>query len=228
MSCFADLCYTCFVTCPAKYWIQYFRVVCRYVKTHKTASSTLAGVMRNICGHYGITPVRRDLLRAAQARNQVQAGPIDTANLTMVQQAVELAYNAREQGAVAIVDHLRYSEAKQALLPQPLLKFTSVRHPMGRVHSHVFHKLCYKVSRAQGLDSLSNHPCHDFDASSTFGQQVLASYTPRTRWKHVRAFPTNHVYNYIRGNAATVDAALQHYDFVFVTERMDEGENGGH
>lgn len=35
------------------------------------------------------------------------------------------------------------------------------------------------------------------------------------------------MFNYIRGNASSVAAALQHYDFVFVAERMDEGVRYG-
>lgn len=46
------------------------------------------------------------------------------------------------------------------------------------------------------------------------------------RWQYVKAYPHNHCFNYIRGNASTPEAALAQYDFVFVAERMDECEYG--
>lgn len=79
----------------------------QYVKTHKTGSSTLAGVFRSISAHYGVTPVRRDLLYTAQ-RDLFQPGRSDTANHTLVKAAVDLAYEASEVSAVGIVNHLKF------------------------------------------------------------------------------------------------------------------------
>jgi hypothetical protein len=47
----------------------------------------------------------------------------------------------------------------------------------------------------------------------------------RNRWSFVRV-PSRHnlVFNYVRGNTTTAEAALAQYDFVFVSERMDEGK----
>eukprot|EP00775_Hariotina_reticulata_P001783 gene1783-2117_t len=42
------------------------------------------------------------------------------------------------------------------------------------------------------------------------------------RWAYAKRQSSDFLYHYIRGNASTVEAAAAKYDFIFVTERMDE------
>lgn len=62
------------------------------------------------------------------------------------------------------------------------------------------------------------------DRNETFMNRLLELDDVRNRWSFVRV-PSRHnlMYNYVRGNATSPEAALAKYDFVFVSERMDEG-----
>jgi len=193
--------------------------MCRYVKTHKTGSSTLSGVFRSICAHHGITPVRRDLLYDAQPRSLFQPGAMDNADMPKVQSAVDQAYNASEVSAVGIVNHLKYSPARAAFLKAPFFRFSSVRHPVSRIYSQFVDDNCWGSLRGR-----EKSLCFSFNGTSIFGRSVLSQDTLENRWKYVRRYPHNHCFNYMRGAAATPKEVLDQYDFVFVAERMDECE----
>lgn len=193
----------------------------RYVKTHKTGSSTLAGVFRSICAHYGITTVRRDLLYAAQHNNPGQLDGKDNVDMDRVAEAIDLAKNASELAAVAVVNHLKLTEAKLALL-QPEFIFSSVRHPVPRIYSQFVDNLCW-ANKNRG--KLGYDACWFFNSSSAFGQRVLSEDTLENRWQFLKTYPRDQSFHYMRGSAATVVDALDQYAFVFVAERMDECES---
>lgn len=186
----------------------------RYVKAHKTGSSTLAGVFRNICAHHGITPVKKNKFNPLEWMPDAQAA-------AKLGELVDAARNATDALEFAIITHLNFSHPKlNAFLRamdglRPLL-FTAVRHPLKRTYSHFIQKKCAQV---HGI--LGGRQC---DRSQAHLNKALEFDTIENRWKFVKQ-PSmrDYMFNYIRGNATTVEAALAQYDYVFVTERMDEG-----
>lgn len=208
---------------PTNFW---------YVKTYKTGSTTLSSVFNSICAHYGIVWLRWDTVKAvAQLQNQgvrhLEQG---------MKQAVENVYAATDIKHLAITSHISYSDQAAAQFKQPLMRFTSVRHPVARVHSHFIQNLCYKTAQemgwepgspADGAGPAGPSACDNGDDAS-YLQQALRNDTIEKRWKFARkAFQQNLMFTYIKGSASSVEDAADQYDFIFVSERMNEGERSG-
>lgn len=115
---------------PENFWL---------VKTIKTGGTTLASVLRQLCAHYGVVPVRK------RSINPLEQMP-DAAAAAALHDVVMATKNASDAAAFAVITHLNYSDAKltafqSAVGRRPLL-FTSVRHPLARTYSHFIQAKC--------------------------------------------------------------------------------------
>lgn len=137
---------------PASFWL---------VKTIKTGGTTLASVLRHVCAHYGVVPVRKRHVNPIEQMQDAQAAAALGA-------LVSAARNATDSAHFAIITHLNFSDAKlaafQRALPddggRPLL-FTAVRHPLARTYSH-FIQVCGGVgNRARALSSGNTAHTHE-------------------------------------------------------------------
>lgn len=193
---------------PASFWL---------VKTIKTGGTTLAGVLRQICAHTGVVPVNKRSINPLEQLPDAEAA-------AALRDVIAAAKNATDAAEFAIITHLNYSDAKLAAFQSALggrrpLLLTSARHPLGRTYSHFIQAKCANAAAMLGGKII------ECDRNVTYMNKLLELDNIRNRWSFVKV-PSRHnlVYNYIRGNTTTAEAALAPYDFVFISERMDEGE----
>jgi hypothetical protein len=193
---------------PASFWL---------VKTIKTGGTTIASVLRQLCGQYGVVPVNKRRINPLEQMPDAQAA-------AALHGLVQGARNATDASEFAIITHLNFSHAKLAAFQSALdgrrpLLFTAVRHPLSRTYSHFIQAKCANAAAILGGKII------ECDTNTTFMAKLLELDNVRNRWSFVKV-PSRHnlVFNYIRGNATTAEAALKPYDFVFVSERMDEGD----
>lgn len=196
---------------PTSFWL---------VKTIKTGGTTLAGVLRHICGHYGVVPVNKRRINPLERLS-------DEAAAAGLQQLVQGAKNMTDASEFAIITHINFSDAKLAAFQsvvggrRPLL-FTSVRNPLTRTYSHYIQAKCAAAAAMLGGKIIQ---C---DTNTTYMDKLLSLDNIRNRWNFVHDTSRhNLMYKYVKGNATSPEAALAKYDFVFVSERMDEGEGEG-
>lgn len=194
---------------PASFWL---------VKTIKTGGTTIASVLRQICGQYGVVPVNKRRINPLEQMPDAKAA-------TALHGLVQGANNATDASEFAIITHLNFSHAKLAAFQSALggrkpLLFTAVRHPLPRTYSHFIQAKCANAAAILGGKII------ECDTNTTFMAKLLERDSIRNRWSFVKV-PSRHnlMFNYIRGDATTAEAALEPYDFVFVSERMDEGED---
>lgn len=193
---------------PTSFWL---------VKTVKTGGTTLASVLRQICAHYGVVPVNKPSINPLEKLADAEAA-------AALQSLVLGAKNATDALEISIITHLNFSDAKSAAFRAALggrrpLLFTSVRHPVNRTYSHFIQSKCANAAAILGGKII------ECDRNATYMNKLLELDSIRNRWSFVQV-PSRHnlLYHYVRGNATTAEAALAQYDFVFVAERMDEGE----
>lgn len=207
---------------PTNFW---------YVKTFKTGSTTLSSVFNSICAHYGVIWVKWEAIKnvSQMSYRGIKPSPFELG----FDKAVKAARSVSDVQHVAITSHISYDERASRSFGQPLMRFTSVRHPLSRVHSHFIQTLCYWTAVSMGwrqyqLGSADGGPpgpaaCDNGEDPSYF-ERALSNDTIASRWDFVRKkFQHNLMYWYTRGNAATVEDAADQYDFIFVSERMNEG-----
>ncbi|KAF6255123.1 hypothetical protein COO60DRAFT_250064 [Scenedesmus sp. NREL 46B-D3] len=197
---------------PANFW---------FVKTVKTGSSTLTSVFHSICNRHGITWLKTDLSRltvgvAKPKADQLQAVFDEVAKVT-------------DSDFLAITNHMMYKKDVADVF-RPKMLFTTVRHPLSRVHSHFIQDACVGTAKQLGWSHLLPHRQEQdtgpnfCDTDPRFLEQVLQGDTLEARWDFARSkVAQNYVYEYIRGNTWTVDDAAAQYDFIFLAERMNEG-----
>uniref|UniRef100_A0A383W372 Sulfotransferase n=1 Tax=Tetradesmus obliquus TaxID=3088 RepID=A0A383W372_TETOB len=197
---------------PANFW---------FVKTVKTGSSTLTSVFHSICNRYGITWLKTDLSRLAVGvakpkADQLKAVFDDVAKVT-------------DADFLAITNHMMYKKDVADVF-KPTMLFTTVRHPLSRVHSHFIQDACVGTAKQLGWSHLLPHRQEQetgpnfCDTDPRFLEQVLQGDTLEARWEFARSkLAQNYVYEYIKGNTWTVDDAAAQYDFIFIAERMNEG-----
>jgi len=139
-----------------------------------------------------------------------------------VEKVFEAAYTMTDALGVALTNHLPYNVDVAGMFkgPQPLL-FTAVRHPVSRFHSWFTYRSCNSLPGAT-WETCGNN----FDRHKEFVDAVRQRDTLENRWAFAKEQPPNNIYEYIRGGASSVETAAAQYDFIFVTERMDEGEHG--
>lgn len=169
---------------PASFW---------YVKTPKTASSTLNCVFRSIAGHHGVTMINPDniTMNVAELNHTI---------------AKVLEHMRHEQTSpLGLCNHLKFGTKARTLLKRqgPLLIFTSVREPVAQFHSQ-YTQTCTRLA----ADEASRVKCHGLAVEE--------------RTAMARAVEADPQYAYIRGNATDVEAAAMQYDFIFVRERLEE------
>jgi hypothetical protein len=133
----------------------------------------------------------------------------------------ESAYNLTDALGVGLVNHLPYNVDVAGMFKGPLLLFTVVRHPVSTFHSLFTYRSCYRLPGAT-WETCGNN----FDLHKEFVDAVRQRDTLENRWAFAKEQPPNRIYDYIRGGASSVETAAAQYDFIFVTERMDEGEHG--
>jgi hypothetical protein len=197
---------------PANFW---------FVKTVKTGSSTLTSIFHSICNRYGITWLKTDLSRLAVGvakpkADQLQAVFDDVAKVT-------------DSDFLAITNHMMYKKDVADVF-KPTMLFTTVRHPLSRVHSHFIQDACVGTAKQLGWSHLLPHRQEQptgpnfCDTDPRFLEQVLQGDTLEARWEFARSkLAQNYVYEYIKGDTWTVDDAAAQYDFIFLAERMNEG-----
>jgi hypothetical protein len=191
------------------------------VKTVKTGSSTLTSIFHSICNRYGITWLKTDLSRLAVGvakpkADQLQAVFDDVAKVT-------------DSDFLAITNHMMYKKDVADVF-KPTMLFTTVRHPLSRVHSHFIQDACVGTAKQLGWSHLLPHRQEQptgpnfCDTDPRFLEQVLQGDTLEARWEFARSkLAQNYVYEYIKGDTWTVDDAAAQYDFIFLAERMNEG-----
>lgn len=208
---------------PVNFW---------YVKTYKTGSTTLSSVFNSICQHYGVVWLKWDEMKVVFQLSDKGTKP--TPYQVGMKNAIDKVFNSSDFNYVAITSHIPYSEQAAELIQQPLMRFTSVRHPVARVHSHFIQTLCFWTAVRMGWKpfaplNTSGPPgpsaCDSGD-DSTYMQLATANDTVEHRYDFAKKhFQQNLMYWYIRGDARTVEDAADQYDFIFVSERMNEGES---
>jgi hypothetical protein len=207
---------------PANFW---------YVKTYKTGSTTLSSVFNSICQHYGVVWLKWDEMKIVFQMND--KGPKPTQFQQGMQASIDKVANSSDFKYTAITSHIPYSEQAAELFSKPLMRFTSVRHPVARVHSHFIQTLCFWTAVRQGWKPFAplnttgppGPSACDSGDDSTYMQLATANDTVEHRYDFARKhFQQNLMYWYIRGDVRSVEAAAEQYDFIFVSERMNEGE----
>jgi hypothetical protein len=205
-------------SCPSpQHIVSPFPISFWLVKTVKTGGTTIASVLRQICARYGVVPVNKRSINPLERLADAEAA-------AALQSLVLGAKNATDALEFSVITHLNFSDAKLAAFQAALdgrkpLLFTSVRHPLARTYSHFIQAKCANAAAVLGGKII------ECDRNETYMIKTLELDSIRNRWSFVRV-PSRHnlLYHYMRGNATTVETALSHYDFVFVAERMDEGE----
>lgn len=169
---------------PTSFW---------YVKSPKTGSSTLGGVLRACAAHHGISMVSPG----------VSEHVMDPATLKL---AAWRASRATDAEFVGLANHLPYTKAAHDSLPvlvkNKLLLFTSVREPVSHFHS-VYVQKCFDGEQTEAPTA-----CFEADVE---GRMAAA--------QHMKPNPQ---FEYVKGGAADAAAAVAQYDFVFVRERLAE------
>lgn len=170
--------------------------------------TTLAGVLRTICAHYGTAclnplPGRIGWKKVEEIRDAAEA-------------AVAVGYEH-----VAVSNHGAYlPQAKRHLGKPPVLLFTTVRHPVARVLSAYFYNLIGKHRSHEGVPAEEGAQCV---AALRAGKLCALMKGFKEHYVHDEGvFGRNHIFKYIAGGKETAQAAFGQYDFVFITERFDE------
>ncbi|WIA19512.1 hypothetical protein OEZ85_004123 [Tetradesmus obliquus] len=158
-------------------------------------------------------------------------GPKPTQFQQGMQAAIDKVANSSDFKYTAITSHIPYSEQAAELFSRPLMRFTSVRHPVARVHSHFIQTLCFWTAVRQGWKPFAplntsgpaGPSACDSGDDSTYMQLATANDTVEHRYDFARKhFQQNLMYWYMRGDVRGVEAAADQYDFIFVSERMNE------
>lgn len=173
---------------------------------------------RTISAHYGITPV--------PAHITWSENPL----MSALKRGIQQAKNASESGAISIQTHTPYNEMRASLMRSatvgdiPLLLFTSIRHPVSRVHSSFVQDACQDTARSMNPDPLwVRTQCQGaHGGNQTLANFALQNDTLDARWQYVKRHTQNLNFGYVRGAAATPEAVVEKYDFIFVQERMSE------
>jgi len=181
---------------PTSFW---------FVKNHKVGGSTLAGVLRGICAHYGMACL------------QPRKGRFDWRNEEEVSEAAAAALAVGFEH-LAISNHGKYTPSAARYLGKgkPLL-FTTLRHPKNRVLSAYFWEIIGKRNRHHP----ERHPIQE-------GENCVAALKAGKKCKLLEGFKDkvhaqrNRIFINIHGGKNTSSDVFQQYDFVFVTERFDE------
>jgi hypothetical protein len=147
-----------------------------------------------------------------------------------LRRGIQQAKNASESGAVSIQTHTPYNEMRAKLMRnatvgnRPLLLFTSIRHPVSRVHSSFVQDACQDTARSMNPDPLwVRTQCQGADGGNqTLHSFALQNDTIQVRWQYVKRHTQNLNFGYVRGYATTPEEVVHMYDFIFVQERMNE------
>ena len=174
-----------------------------YVKNFKVGGSTMAGIFRQICAHYGVACL------VPQTASTHFSSPLE------IRDAAHLAKSVGYEHA-ALVNHQEYVPQAACHLGEDIFLFTTIRHPVSRVLSRYFYRLIG--------DEVVNRP-YTYDDGIRCIAQLTSNKTCALLQgfeRHVVVRDGNTVYNYIKGDKKTPKEAFDQYDFVFVTERFDE------
>ena len=186
---------------PTSFW---------FVKNVKVGGTTLAGVLRGMCAHYGMACLNPKEGRIGWKREE---------------EIIAAATAAKDVGFehVTITNHGAYlPEAAEYLgegSQKPLL-FTTLRHPVGRVLSAYFYNLIGEHRSRTGVSEEEGAACIEALRS---GETCKLLEGFEEHYVHDDGvFGRNHIFKYISGGKSTAADAFAQYDFVFMTERFDE------
>jgi hypothetical protein len=184
---------------PASFW---------FVKNVKVGGTTLAGVLRGVCAHYGMACLNPLEGRIGWKKEE---------------EIREVAAAALAVGFehVTISNHGAYipSAARYLGKGKPLL-FTTLRHPVNRVLSAYFYNLIGAHRSHTGVPETEGEDCI---AALRAGKKCKLLEGFKDHYVHGDGiFGRNHIFKYIHGDKNTARDAFQQYDFVFMTERFDE------
>lgn len=142
------------------------------------------------------------------------------------------ARNVSESGAISFQAHTQMTAIRRALMQaatvgqRPLLLFTSLRHPVSRVHSGYVQVACQAVVRSfiPDPDHATNAvQCGGIEGgNSTILDIVRQNDNLESRWAFVRGKKGNNNYKVVKGPARSPQEVFRQYDFIFVQERMKE------
>jgi hypothetical protein len=176
---------------------------------------------RAISAHYGIAPVPAHFTRWSE----------DPA-LSKFQRGIKAARNVSEAGAISYQAHTHVTASRLALMRaatvgrQPLLLFTSLRHPVSRLHSGYVQVACQDVVRSMDPDANQATmvvQCGGLGGgNATVLDIVRQKDTPESRWAYARRRSGNENYNVVKGAARNPQETFNQYDFIFVQERIKE------
>jgi hypothetical protein len=184
---------------PTSFW---------FVKNVKVGGTTLAGVLRAVCAHYGMACLNPLKGRIGWKKEE---------------EIREVAAAALAVGFehVTISNHGAYipSAARYLGKGRPLL-FTTLRHPVNRVLSAYFYNL---IGLHRSHTGVAEQEGEDCVAALQAGKKCKLLEGFEDHYVHGDGvFGRNHIFKYIHGEKNTATDALQQYDFVFMTERFDE------
>ena len=163
-----------------------------YVKSPKTASSTLSGVFRSVAAHHGMIvlkpPGADSIVDPSQVKAALKVG------LKMVQH-------------VGLANHIVFSKAVVDLFkPQPVLLFTSVREPLSQFHSRYVQR-CLQSGKVKDPEQ-----CLEANIEGRLELAHSLVESPQYDYVRDRSAPSEE----------SVEATLANYDFVFVRDRLEE------
>lgn len=179
----------------------------------QVGGSTLAGVLRGVCEHYGVACINPPDSGPGSSHSRIGWKKDDE-----IAAAVSAAYEVGYEH-VAITNHGAFTPAAAAHLGRPLM-FTTVRHPVGRVLSAYFYNLLGSHRSHQGLPLEAGAQC--IKALRQGDDCELMQGFERHYVNGDGIFGRNHIFKYVAGDKRTPAQAIAQYDFVFVTERFDE------
>jgi hypothetical protein len=176
----------------------------------QVGGSSLAGVMRALCAHYGIACINPP---SSDTGNRIGWKTEDE-----IKAAASAAYAVGFEH-VAVTNHGAYIPSAMRHLGKPMM-FTMVRHPVGRTLSAYFYNLLGSHRSHEGAPLEDGRRCLEALRS---GRHCALLDGFEEHYVHGDGtFGRNHIFKYTAGEAKTAAAAFDRYDFVFVTERFDE------
>lgn len=178
-------------------------------------------VSRAISAHYGVTPVPAHVTWS------------EDPTLGELRRGIRDAKNVSETGAISYQAHTHFTASRAALMraatvgQRPLLLFTSLRHPVSRLHSGYVQVSCQEVVRRSNPSTdpvaMITTQCGGLGGgNATVLDMVRQNDTLASRWAFATLKKGNENYVAVKGQARTPQEVFDMYDFIFVQERMAE------
>lgn len=199
-----------FTLCPCVPSFLVFHALSLSLSLSQVGGSTLAGVMRSLCGHYGVAcinpPGSPGKRIGWKSDDEIQAAAVSAKSVGFEH--------------VAVSNHGAFMPEALPALGDEVLMLTMVRHPVGRTLSAYFYNILGTHRSHEGLPIEMGKECVDLLRE---GDHCPLLDRFRDHYVHGNGtFGRNHIFKYIKGNTMNAADAFNQYDFVFMTERFDE------